>query len=102
MGVVTMAERHGGKSVTRQIFDAMIDEVLPFIDDFAKRVYVAVAGMDGRFVHVGHIDHRFGGEQLKVRYRPFLVLVVGYPAEGATVPTITKKSLHEFVTFVTG
>jgi exopolyphosphatase / guanosine-5'-triphosphate,3'-diphosphate pyrophosphatase len=42
MGVVTMAERHGGKSVTRQIFDAMIDEVLPFIDDFAKR-----AGVNG-------------------------------------------------------
>ena len=34
------------------------------------------------------------------RERPFLVLIVGYPAEGATVPMITKKSLEEIVTFV--
>ena len=31
--------------------------------------------------------------------RPFLILVVGYPADGATVPAITKKPLEEFVTF---
>jgi iodotyrosine deiodinase len=34
------------------------------------------------------------------RERPFLILVVGYPAEGATVPMITKKSLGEIATFV--
>ena len=32
--------------------------------------------------------------------RPFLVLVVGYPAEGTTVPDISKKALDEIVTFV--
>ena len=32
--------------------------------------------------------------------RPFLLLVVGYPAEGARLPVITKKTLDEFVTFV--
>lgn len=32
--------------------------------------------------------------------RPFLVLVVGYPAEGTTVPDISKKSLDEIATFV--
>jgi hypothetical protein len=32
--------------------------------------------------------------------RPFLVLVVGYPADGATVPDITKKELDEIATFV--
>jgi len=32
--------------------------------------------------------------------RPFLILVVGYPAEHAMVPDITKKSLNEIVTFV--
>jgi nitroreductase len=32
--------------------------------------------------------------------RPFLLLVVGYPAEHATVPDITRKSLDEFVTRV--
>jgi iodotyrosine deiodinase len=32
--------------------------------------------------------------------RPFLLLVVGYPAADARVPEITKKPLGEFVTFV--
>jgi nitroreductase len=31
--------------------------------------------------------------------RPFLILVVGYPKEGARVPRITKKSLEEIATF---
>lgn len=32
--------------------------------------------------------------------RPFLVLVVGYPAEGTTVPDISKKPLDEIATFI--
>lgn len=32
--------------------------------------------------------------------RPFLILVTGYPADGAKVPSITKKSLDEIATFV--
>jgi nitroreductase len=32
--------------------------------------------------------------------RPFLVLVVGYPAEGVAVPDIGKKTLDEIATFV--
>jgi iodotyrosine deiodinase len=32
--------------------------------------------------------------------RPFLILVVGYPAEGARVPAITKKPLDEIATFL--
>ena len=32
--------------------------------------------------------------------RPFLILVVGYPAEDARVPMITKKPLEEIATFV--
>jgi iodotyrosine deiodinase len=32
--------------------------------------------------------------------RPFLVLVVGYPAEETTVPDISKKSLDEIATFI--
>lgn len=31
--------------------------------------------------------------------RPFLILVVGYPADGAKVPAITKKPLGEITTF---
>jgi hypothetical protein len=31
--------------------------------------------------------------------RPFLLLVAGYPAEGAQVPDITRKPLGEIVTF---
>ncbi|MCI0559146.1 MAG: hypothetical protein MN733_11670, partial [Nitrososphaera sp.] len=32
--------------------------------------------------------------------RPYLLLVVGYPAERAMVPRITKKGLDEIATFV--
>ncbi len=32
--------------------------------------------------------------------RPFLLLVVGYPAEDATVPTISKKPLEEIATYL--
>jgi hypothetical protein len=32
--------------------------------------------------------------------RPFLLLVVGYPAEDATVPDISKKALEEVATFL--
>ena len=32
--------------------------------------------------------------------RPFLLLVVGYPAEDATVPDIKRKELAEFTTFI--
>jgi nitroreductase len=33
--------------------------------------------------------------------RPFLLLVTGYPADGATVPDIDRKPLEAFTTFVT-
>ena len=32
--------------------------------------------------------------------RPFLILVVGYPAEDAQVPTISKKPLEEIAAFL--
>jgi hypothetical protein len=32
--------------------------------------------------------------------RPFLLLVVGYPAADATVPAISKKPLAEIATFI--
>jgi iodotyrosine deiodinase len=35
-----------------------------------------------------------------VHERPFLILVVGYPADEAKVPMITKKPLEEIATFV--
>jgi len=34
--------------------------------------------------------------------RPFLLLVVGYPATHATVPVITKKALSEITTYLDG
>jgi nitroreductase len=34
------------------------------------------------------------------RERPFLLLVVGYPAENVEVPAITKKSLAEIASFI--
>ena len=35
-----------------------------------------------------------------VNERPYLILVVGYPADDARVPVISKKSLAEIATFV--
>ncbi len=35
VGVVTLAERYGGKAVSREIYDAMVDEVGAFVDKFA-------------------------------------------------------------------
>jgi nitroreductase len=32
--------------------------------------------------------------------RPFLLLVVGYPADDAEVPDISRKSLHDFASFI--
>ncbi len=34
--------------------------------------------------------------------KPFLILVVGYPAEDAFVPDISKKTLDDIATFLTG
>jgi exopolyphosphatase / guanosine-5'-triphosphate,3'-diphosphate pyrophosphatase len=36
VGVVTLAERYGGKVVTRGIYEAMVDEVSAFVEDFAR------------------------------------------------------------------
>ena len=35
-----------------------------------------------------------------VSERPFLLLVVGYPADDARVPDISRKGLHDFTTFI--
>jgi len=35
VGVVTLAERYGGKTVSREIYDAMVGEVATFVDRFA-------------------------------------------------------------------
>jgi exopolyphosphatase/guanosine-5'-triphosphate,3'-diphosphate pyrophosphatase len=35
VGVVTLAERYGGKVVSRDIYDAMVDEVAGFVENFA-------------------------------------------------------------------
>ena len=36
VGVVTLAERHGGVVVTREIFEAMVDEVTAHMSDFVR------------------------------------------------------------------
>jgi exopolyphosphatase/guanosine-5'-triphosphate,3'-diphosphate pyrophosphatase len=41
MGVVSLAERHGGKSVTRESFTAMTEAAIPLVADFAKRAGIA-------------------------------------------------------------
>jgi exopolyphosphatase / guanosine-5'-triphosphate,3'-diphosphate pyrophosphatase len=35
VGVVTLAEKYGGKAVSREIYDAMVDEVAAYVDKFA-------------------------------------------------------------------
>jgi iodotyrosine deiodinase len=44
--------------------------------------------------------NRFCG--LDADYRPFLLLVVGYPAAGAKVPDIRRKPLDEIASFISG
>ena len=45
MGVVTLAERHGGVAVTRESFEAMINEVAVFVDRFAAEHGGRLEGM---------------------------------------------------------
>jgi exopolyphosphatase/guanosine-5'-triphosphate,3'-diphosphate pyrophosphatase len=40
LGVVTLAERHGGKLVTRAGYAAMVEEVLPLVANFAEKIGV--------------------------------------------------------------
>lgn len=37
MGVVSLAERHGGEAVSRGTFEAMVEEVVPLVTEFARR-----------------------------------------------------------------
>lgn len=37
MGVVTLSERHGGKEVSRRVFDTMVEEVLDHLEAFEGR-----------------------------------------------------------------
>ena len=37
VGVVTLAERYGGVTVTREIFEAMVAEVAALVDRFVRR-----------------------------------------------------------------
>jgi exopolyphosphatase/guanosine-5'-triphosphate,3'-diphosphate pyrophosphatase len=47
VGVVTLAERHDGKHVTRESFDRMVDEVAAMIEPFAHR-----AAIQGQIEHL--------------------------------------------------
>ena len=48
VGVVTLAERHGGIDVTPRIFENMVEEVSEHLADFAK----AHSGTDGSALHL--------------------------------------------------
>src|SRR5262249_61870809 len=48
VGVVTLAERHGGHEVTREIYAAMIAEVAAFVDGFVAKH----GGLKGDHVHL--------------------------------------------------
>ncbi len=51
IGVVTLAERHGGKTVNKEVFQAMISEVREFLDRFEGRDELARIWKNGR-VHL--------------------------------------------------
>src|SRR6185369_5481345 len=36
MGVVSLAERHGGEAVTRETFESMVAEAIPLVEAFAR------------------------------------------------------------------
>jgi exopolyphosphatase/guanosine-5'-triphosphate,3'-diphosphate pyrophosphatase len=45
MGVVSLAERHGGEVVSREVFEAMVDQAVPLVAEFAKTA--GAEGADG-------------------------------------------------------
>jgi exopolyphosphatase / guanosine-5'-triphosphate,3'-diphosphate pyrophosphatase len=47
MGVVTLAEKYGGKDVSAEVFNAMINEALPLVRKFAEK-----AGVNGNGIHL--------------------------------------------------
>lgn len=51
VGVVTLAERHGGLNVDRNLFDTMIAETRPLLDDFIARLNVDSEGA----ISLGHM-----------------------------------------------
>ena len=51
VGVVTLAERHGGLNVDRTVFDTMIAETRPLLDDFIARLEVDSEGA----ISLGHM-----------------------------------------------
>jgi exopolyphosphatase/guanosine-5'-triphosphate,3'-diphosphate pyrophosphatase len=45
MGVVSLAERHGGEVVSREVFEAMVDQAVPLVAEVAKTA--GAEGADG-------------------------------------------------------
>lgn len=43
MGVVSLAERHGGEAVTRKTFESMVDEAVPLLAQFARQAHAEQA-----------------------------------------------------------
>jgi exopolyphosphatase/guanosine-5'-triphosphate,3'-diphosphate pyrophosphatase len=53
VGVVTLAERHGGRDVSPELFAAMIEEVARLLDAFPPRSRITAAARAGRFHLLG-------------------------------------------------
>ena len=43
LGVVTLAERHGGNVVSRETYEAMVEEVAAFVQKFARARTAAIS-----------------------------------------------------------
>ncbi len=80
------------------------DENKPYLETapYLIVIFAQSHGVSPNGRNVKHYYMRFLNDILDrpAHERPFLILVVGYPAEGARVPAITKKPLEEIATFL--
>jgi len=97
--IVIFAQSHGVSPAGRQVKHYYVQESVGIATGFLITA-IHHAGL----VCLTHTPNPMGFLndilQCPSHERPFLILVVGYPAERAQVPLITKKSLEEMATFL--
>ena len=125
-GVKTCAHQileHIGKEETKQYLEEATYQIVVFGESYevnengetSKKYYVSesvgiATGMLITAIHraglvslthtpspMGFLNEILGRPENE---RPFLILVVGYPAHDATVPELRRKSLEEIATFI--
>lgn len=97
--IVIFAQSHGLLPDGRKVKNYYVQESVGIATGFviAAIHHAGLASLTHTPSPMGFLNELLGRP---ARERPFLILVVGYPAENATVPDITKKTLNEIATFV--